>query len=93
MLLKHGPFFRALRKTPAKNAPRACCGARFFLAAGVRYRRSSGGGAGDPGRELVRNAGLKAAEQTEEETRAGKEQRAGKEYATLHGGSPHGGAD
>lgn len=39
----------------------------------------------------MRSAGLKAAEPTEEETRAGKEQRAGKEYATLHGGSPHGG--
>ena len=91
MLLKHGPFFRALRKLRQKTLRGPAAARVLPFPQGCGIGGAVGGGAGEPGRELVRSAGLKAAEPTEEENRAGKERRAGKEYATLHGGSPHGG--
>ena len=84
------PFFvrseSSGKKRPADLLRRAFCPFRRGAVSAEQ-----GLGSAEPGRALVRNAGLKAAEPTEEENRAGKERRAGKEYATLHGGSPHGG--
>ena len=87
------PLFSCAPKAPAKTSRGPVRRVFFPFRRGAVSAEQWGrrGGAGEPGRELVRNAGLKAAEPTEEENRAGKERRAGKEYATLHGGNPHGG--
>ena len=87
------PFF-VRSESSGKKRPAGLLRRAFFpCRRGAVSAEQWGGRRRGSGEGTRADAGLKAAEQTEEETRAGKEQRAGKEYATLHGGSPHGGAD